>query len=361
MKPVTFIISFILGSLIGIVGFLFVVKNNLIDTSYRAYVVTSGSMEPAIKTGSIIVTKAKPSYKIGDIVTFKNNGNVVTHRIMGMDEGSITTKGDANSSPDFTATARDDIIGRSFIIVPYVGWVIDFAKTPRGFVALIVIPASIIIYEELKSLLRETKKIIGKVRFTKNTNYSPFGALLMLAGILLLGGAGLRLVGVTQSNYLDRVDFVGNSFQAADVYDENATPSPTPTSNPTPVVLQSIVINEFYAYSSEDWIELYNPNSQTINISGWTLDDANTSSDMHEFPENAQISANSFIIANVGTRLNKNGDTITLYDNDANLIDEITYYSTTDGVSKGRHPDGGDWYECLEPSKGLSNIGVCQL
>lgn len=359
MKPIYFIISFIVGSVLGILGFLLVVKNGLIDTSYRAYVVTSGSMEPTIKTGSIIITKAKPYYEIGDIVTFKNGGNTVTHRIVDMNLESITTKGDANDTPDLSTTPRGNIIGGNFLVVPYVGWVIDFAKTPRGFVAMVVIPASIIIYEELKSLLSETKKLLGKISIGKKTRLSPMGTFLILTGVTLLGGAGIRLIGVTQSNYLDRADFLGNTFQAADEFEQNIAPSPTASPSPTPTS-QSIVINEFYAYSSNDWVELYNPNAETLDISGWILDDANTSSDMHEFPTGTTISGNGFVVTDVGNRLNNGGDTITLYDNSKQIIDEITYNSSADGVTEGRVPDGGAWFTCQTASKNASNSGVCQ-
>src|SRR4030043_2456032 len=76
----------------------------------RAYIVQSGSMEPTIKTGSIVVSSWKDSYAPGDIVTFILNGNkknIITHRIEfkqypeGIDKDPVyITSGDANEDFD---------------------------------------------------------------------------------------------------------------------------------------------------------------------------------------------------------------------------------------------------------------------
>ena len=69
--------------------------------------VLSGSMEPAIKTGDLIVVKAIPDSNIeeGDIITFKTNPDTfVTHRVVEVfdQDGNISfkTKGDANNVED---------------------------------------------------------------------------------------------------------------------------------------------------------------------------------------------------------------------------------------------------------------------
>lgn len=356
MKPIYFIISFIVGSALGILGFMLVVKNNLIDTSYRAYVVTSGSMEPAIKTGSIIITKAKPYYKIGDIVTFKNAGNTVTHRIVDINLETITTQGDANDSPDLSTTPRENIIGGRFLVVPYVGWVIDFAKTPRGFVAMIVIPASIIIYEELKSLVSETKKLLGRMSLRPKSRLSPMGAFLILMGVALLGGAGVKLIGVTQSSYLDREDFLNNSFQAANEFDLNPSPTPTPLPDP-----QSLVINEFLADPDQEfedeWVEIYNPNSFDVDINGWRLED-NAS---HPKNLSGVVPANGFFVYDSNTSwLNNDGDSVLLINSENETVDQKDFESSQNDITYGRDPDGGSWFTCVSPTKNASNNGVCQ-
>ena len=70
----------------------------------RPFVVVSGSMEPAIQTGSIswVNLRADADHlQQGDILAFeRNDGELVLHRILRRTEAGIVTKGDANSVPD---------------------------------------------------------------------------------------------------------------------------------------------------------------------------------------------------------------------------------------------------------------------
>ena len=123
-------------------------------------VVKSGSMEPTIKTGSLIIDKAEPSYKIGDIITFKNPTNLaetITHRIDDIKSQSLVTKGDANNAPDADEIDQAQIIGKVIFKIPYFGYVVAFARTTPGLIILIIIPATIIIYEEINKIKKEIK------------------------------------------------------------------------------------------------------------------------------------------------------------------------------------------------------------
>ncbi len=53
-----------------IVAGLFLVGHFTGFKPFQAYIVSSGSMEPAIKTGSVVVVSPKSSYQVGDVVTF---------------------------------------------------------------------------------------------------------------------------------------------------------------------------------------------------------------------------------------------------------------------------------------------------
>lgn len=153
--------SVLSGVSFGIAVTSFLLSNGYLSGQYRAFVVQSGSMEPAIKTGSVVITKSKSKYEIGDVITFSLNGKSkehITHRIINVSD-TFQTKGDANEEPDLWQIQPEQIVGKSIITVPYLGYFADFVKTPKGFVMLIIIPTSIVIYEELKSILRETKKL----------------------------------------------------------------------------------------------------------------------------------------------------------------------------------------------------------
>lgn len=124
-----------------------------------------------------------------------------------------------------------------------------------------------------------------------------------------------------------------------------------------------VVINEISTSSSPDWIELYA--FEDTDISGWVLDDYETTTSLKEFSKGTLIGSSypsAFMVIEVGDRLNNSGDVVTLYDNEDNLIDEIPYGnkggvcipSATESV--GRYPDANSVIERFtSPSRGISN------
>ncbi len=120
-----------------------------IAISPKVFVVVSGSMEPSIKTGSLVFTKSiDPSQiKVGDVVAFTSPSNpkeAILHRIFSLKPTSpltFQTKGDVNNSPDPWDLMAVGILGKQVFIIPYIGYLIAFIKTPFGFILLVVLPA----------------------------------------------------------------------------------------------------------------------------------------------------------------------------------------------------------------------------
>lgn len=140
-----------------------------IAKNYKLMVVQSGSMEPKIKLGSIVVVRPADEYKVDDVITFKNPkapGRTTTHRIYEIkkeeERKTYITKGDANSAPDTEEVLPEDIVGKVLFAVPYLGYAVDAAKKPAGFVLLIVIPATMVIYSEAMKIKEEIVKIWQK-------------------------------------------------------------------------------------------------------------------------------------------------------------------------------------------------------
>jgi signal peptidase len=137
-----------------------------IPGNFKVLAVLSGSMEPAIKTGSLVAIRPATGYQVGDIITFgkMSKTNIpTTHRILEVKEsaGQITyvTKGDANESADTKEVARREILGKVLLIVPYAGFAVSAAQKPLGFVFIIVVPAGIIIADEIKKIILEIKRM----------------------------------------------------------------------------------------------------------------------------------------------------------------------------------------------------------
>ena len=160
--------------LLGVAG-LFLASLLPIPGNIQVKIVKSGSMEPAIKTGSVAIVKPEASYAVGDVITFgEDTGRQIptTHRIVsiGGDFNHVfyMTKGDANEEADGAQIAAKDVIGKVVLTVPYAGYVLDFARQPVGFTLMIGVPAAIIILDEMARIWKEVQKMRMPVP-TKNT------------------------------------------------------------------------------------------------------------------------------------------------------------------------------------------------
>ncbi len=136
-----------------------------IPGSLKLYVVKSGSMEPAIKMGSLVIVGEADEYKVDDIVTFSSITDAretTTHRIIEVIESepvtTYRTKGDANDVADSFMINKGRIIGKAKLAIPFLGYLTAFVKTWPGLIILIIIPATIIIYEEVQKIIKEVKK-----------------------------------------------------------------------------------------------------------------------------------------------------------------------------------------------------------
>ncbi len=137
--------------------------------STKVKIVKSGSMEPAIKTGSLVFIAPKEVYIVGDIVTFGPDDSShipTTHRIISAvgdrEFLMFITKGDANEAPDKVMIRQSDIYGVVVRSVPYLGFVIDFARQPVGFGLLVGLPALILIFIEVSKIIRQMRKLENK-------------------------------------------------------------------------------------------------------------------------------------------------------------------------------------------------------
>ncbi len=163
------------GAMIAIVLFLLVAMFP-IKGNYQIKIVKSGSMEPAIQTGAIVVIKPSKIYKEDDVVTFGKDTKKeipTTHRIVSsrVESGVMifTTKGDANEDNDTREIRQSEILGKVLFDMPYLGYLLDFAKKPAGFVIFIVIPALIVMYDEAVKLIAEFRRM-KKEKLQKQEN-----------------------------------------------------------------------------------------------------------------------------------------------------------------------------------------------
>jgi signal peptidase I len=108
----------------------------------KARIVLTGSMEPAISPGDIIITTpiTRKEPKVGDVVAYQakrfngENVAVFSHRIISGDlQNGFVVKGDANKSPDNQKPTAPDILGVVIFVIPFLGNIL----TPKAFFLLV--------------------------------------------------------------------------------------------------------------------------------------------------------------------------------------------------------------------------------
>ena len=96
----------------------------------KARIVLTGSMEPIIKPGDVVLLAPTPRTqpKLGDIVSYTarrfsgESVGVFTHRIIGGDPvNGWLVKGDNNPSPDVQKPKAEDVSGVVFFVIPFIG------------------------------------------------------------------------------------------------------------------------------------------------------------------------------------------------------------------------------------------------
>lgn len=95
---------------------------------YTIFEVSTGSMAKTINVYDVILVKITKDVNENDIVTYKNEDELITHRIMEINGDKIITKGDANNTEDKEIT-KDAIIGKVISVYPRVGiWAKVFSE-----------------------------------------------------------------------------------------------------------------------------------------------------------------------------------------------------------------------------------------
>ncbi len=136
-----------------------------------SYVVLSGSMEPAMSPGDVIIIDGADASAIeqGDVITFRRGGETrpTTHRVVEVADGegapAFRTQGDANENPDQQLVSPGDIegkvmsIGGYLFVIPYLGYVLRFTNTQMGFVALFVVPLVLLVLSEIWELTKSVQ------------------------------------------------------------------------------------------------------------------------------------------------------------------------------------------------------------
>lgn len=125
---------------------------------FGMYIVRSDSMKPGISAGDVIFTGPASQVKPGDIITFKKDTMIVTHRVVSVENGLISTKGDANEEADPGKIAITAVQGSYMFKVPGIGYITNFTNTKKGWFFMVIVPTIILVLFLVKDILKEAFK-----------------------------------------------------------------------------------------------------------------------------------------------------------------------------------------------------------
>lgn len=101
-----------------------------------AAVVLSGSMEPELSVGDLLIVVSCDSYELRDVIVYQDGQTAITHRIVSISDNGIVTRGDANNVDDDPITF-EQIKGKVAFSIPFVGYLVNMIKTPLGTVVIL--------------------------------------------------------------------------------------------------------------------------------------------------------------------------------------------------------------------------------
>jgi signal peptidase len=153
--------GFALYAVLGFGGGLLVAVAAPLAFHARPLTVLSGSMEPTLATGDVVVAKRilPADARVGDVITYRSPGGaLITHRVRGIHaRGSrfeVVTKGDANNAVEHWSIAADGQLSRSLYRVPYAGRVLARTSSREGKLVLVVAPLLLLGGLEIRRIWR---------------------------------------------------------------------------------------------------------------------------------------------------------------------------------------------------------------
>lgn len=152
---IVFCLSFLIGAVVGISYLL----------GIRPAIAMSGSMEPVVHTGSVIMINEKYSYddvKVNDVIAFELNGGLMCHRAIELTDEGIATKGDANENEDGITTTRENFRGKLVYQIPELGKAVVKFKSKEGLIFICAAYATLVVIDSAlgnaEKKLEEKKK-----------------------------------------------------------------------------------------------------------------------------------------------------------------------------------------------------------
>lgn len=122
------------------------------------YAVLSGSMEPEIVTGGMVFTDTRDRLpQKGDVITYRLNEMIVTHRVIRIENDSYVTKGDANQQEDVNPVLPSQIVGTVCFSLPFLGFAVSFLRNRTVMLMFLSVSVLSVLLESISDLRAKIK------------------------------------------------------------------------------------------------------------------------------------------------------------------------------------------------------------
>ncbi|MGC9049126.1 MAG: lamin tail domain-containing protein [Patescibacteria group bacterium] len=154
-----------------------------------------------------------------------------------------------------------------------------------------------------------------------------------------------------------------NEIEIINQLEQQNTTQQNFSSKPDQFQTDKIFISEFLPNpvgldTENEWIELYNDSEQTIDLSGWQIDDAEGGSRPYKFPPGSEIGSKKYLILSreqTKITLNNTFDSVRLIKPNGQVLQRIDYQKPPEGASYAKN-DSGEWFYTIISTPGLPNI-----
>lgn len=126
-----------------------------------------------------------------------------------------------------------------------------------------------------------------------------------------------------------------------------------------PIFINEVEANPAGTDAGREWVELYNPAFEALDVSGWTLRTTHGLTQEHRLPEGSLVPAGGRLVVTFadGQFLDNEDETVELHDGLGFVLDATPVLTDTanDGRTWQRAPDGGEAWAFRAGTQGLAN------
>lgn len=130
--------------------------------------IVSESMEPTLEIDDVVIVQKCDTLQLqkGDIITFQQDGRIISHRILDVtkEKGAIKfeTKGDNNEIPDPEKVEAGQVYGKVLFKIKRIGKVISYIQNVRGLINIAIFAVIVYILVSLRDKQKNTRKMKRK-------------------------------------------------------------------------------------------------------------------------------------------------------------------------------------------------------